>query len=105
MKDTCLIKMEKALNLYTILTERNHIHETLIMVHYYHFLLLAIIVNPFQCLIYLSCSDLGCVQNTGPTKSALLWSTQEPEPEQLRLGKCIQTRACIRQFPAEQPRV
>lgn len=52
MKDTCLIKMEKALNLYTILTERNHIHETLIMVHYYHFLLLAIIVNPFQCLIY-----------------------------------------------------
>ena len=46
------MKMEKALNLYNILTERNHIHETFIMVHYYHFLLSAIIINPFQCLIY-----------------------------------------------------
>ena len=68
MKDTCLIKMEKALNLYTILTERNHIHETLIMVHYYHFLLLAIIVNPFQCLIYqlkfIIPMDVGKEKNT-----------------------------------------
>lgn len=52
VKDTCLIKMEKALDLHNILTERNHIHETFITVHYYHFLLSAIIVNPFQCLIY-----------------------------------------------------
>ena len=27
----------------------------------------------------LSCSDLGRAQNTGPTKSVPLWSTQEPE--------------------------
>ena len=50
---------------------------------------------------HLSCSDLGWVQNAGPTKSAPLWSTWEPEPEQLRPGKCMQTRAHIRQFPAE----
>ena len=42
----------------------------------------------------LSCSDQGRAQNTGPTKSELLWSTQEPEPEQLRPGKCMQPRAC-----------
>ena len=69
MKDTCLTKMEKALNLYTTLTERNHIHETLIMVHYYHFLLLAIIVNPFQCLTYklkfIIPMDVGKGENMG----------------------------------------
>ena len=51
---------------------------------------------------HLSCSDLGWAQNAGPTKSAPLWSTQEHEPERLRRGKCVQTRAHIRQFPAEQ---
>ena len=56
---------------------------------------------------HLSCSDLGRAQNAGPTKSAPLWSTREtePEPELLRPGKCMQTRAHIRQFSAEQPRV
>ena len=48
---------------------------------------------------HLSCSDLGWAQNAGPTKSAPLWSTREPEPEQLRPGKCMQPRACFRQFP------
>ena len=52
-----------------------------------------------------SCSDLRQAQNAGPTKSAPLWGAQEPEPEQLRPGKCMQTRAHIRQFLAEQPRV
>ena len=54
---------------------------------------------------HLSCLDLGRAQNAGPTKSAPLWSTQEPRAEWLRPGKCMQTRARIRQFPAEQPRV
>ena len=53
---------------------------------------------------HLSCSNLGRVLNTGPTKSALLWDTHVPEPEQLRPGKCIQPRASLRQFPAEQTR-
>ena len=53
---------------------------------------------------HLSCSDLGRAQNAGPTKSAPLGSTQEPESEQLRPGKCTQPRAHLRQFPAEQPR-
>ena len=53
---------------------------------------------------HLSCPYLGWAQNAGPTKSAPLWSTQEPEPERLRPGECIQPRASIRQFPAEQPR-
>ena len=47
----------------------------------------------------LSCSDLGRAQNSGPTKSVPLWSTQEPEFEQLRPGKCTQPRARFRQFP------
>ena len=54
---------------------------------------------------HLSCLDLGQAQNAGPTKSAPLWSIQEPEPQWLRSGKCMQTRACIRQFLAEQPRI
>ena len=37
-----------------------------------------------------SCSDLGRAQNAGPTKSAPLWSSREPEPERLRPGKCMQ---------------
>ena len=48
---------------------------------------------------HLSCSDLGRAQNTDPTKSVLLWSTREPEPEWLRPGKCMQSRAHCRQFP------
>ena len=40
----------------------------------------------------LSCSDLGRAQNAGPTKSAPLWSTQEPEPEWLRPGERMQPR-------------
>ena len=39
---------------------------------------------------HLSCSDLGRAQNACPTKSVPLWSTQEPEPEQLRPGKYMQ---------------
>ena len=34
-------------------------------------------------------------------KSLPLWSTQEPEPEPLRPGKCTQHMAGLRQFPAE----
>ena len=48
---------------------------------------------------HLSCSDLGRAQNTGPTVSMPLWSTQKQEPEWLRPGKCTQPRACFRQFP------
>ena len=44
-------------------------------------------------------SDLGRAQNAGPTESASLWSTREPEPERLRPGKCTQPRACFRQSP------
>jgi len=32
---------------------------------------------------HLSCSDMGRAQNAGPTKSAPLWSNQEPEPKWL----------------------
>ena len=52
---------------------------------------------------HLSCSDLGRAQNAGPTESAPLWRTREPEPEWLRPGKYTQPRARLRQFPAEQP--
>ena len=47
----------------------------------------------------LSCSDLGRAQNAGPTECVPLWSTREPEPERLRLGKFMQPRACFRHFP------
>ena len=47
----------------------------------------------------LSCSDLGRAQNAGPTESVPLWSTQEPEPEWLRPGKCMKPRAHFRHFP------
>jgi len=53
----------------------------------------------YQAPGHLSCSDLGRAQNTGPTESAPLGSTQEPEPEQLRPGNCTQPRAHLRQFP------
>ena len=53
---------------------------------------------------HLSCSDLERVQNAGPTKSAPLWSIREPEPERLKPGKGMQTRACSRQLSAEQHR-
>ena len=41
---------------------------------------------------HLSGSDLGRAQNAGPTESAPLWSTGEPEPERLRPGKCMATQ-------------
>ena len=47
---------------------------------------------------HLSFSDLGLAQRAGPTKSAPLWRTREPEPERLRHGKCMQPRARIRPF-------
>ena len=47
----------------------------------------------------LSHSGLGRAQNTGPTESAPLWGTREPEPEWCRPGKCTQPRACFGQFP------
>ena len=47
----------------------------------------------------LSCSDLGRAQNADPTASAPLWSTPEPEPEQLRPGKGTQPRGHFGQFP------
>ena len=53
---------------------------------------------------HLSCSDLGRAQKAGPTESVPLRTTQVPEPERLRPGKCIQLRAGIGQFLAEQPR-
>ena len=53
---------------------------------------------------HLRCSDLGRAQNAGPTESAPLRTTRVPQPEQLRPQKCIEPRASLRQFPAEQPR-
>ena len=47
----------------------------------------------------LSCLDLGRAQNAGSTESVPLWSTREPEPQQLMHGKCMQPRAHFRQFP------
>ena len=58
----------------------------------------------YQAPGHLGCSDLGRAQNAGPTKSVPLWSTQEPEPEWLRPGECIQPRASITQFPVEKSR-
>ena len=39
-----------------------------------------------------------------PTESVPLRTTQVPEPERLRTGRCMQPRAGLRWFPAEQPR-
>ena len=47
----------------------------------------------------LSCSDRGRAQNACPTNSVPLWNIQEPEPEQLRPGKCTKPRACFGQIP------
>ena len=52
---------------------------------------------------HLSCSDLGRAQNTGPMESAPLRTTRVPEPERLRPGRCMQPRAGLGRFPAEQP--
>jgi len=42
---------------------------------------------------------MGRAQNAGPTESIPLWSTQEPELEQLRPGKYKKPRAHFGQFP------
>ena len=47
----------------------------------------------------LSCSDIGRAQNTCPTESVPLQSTQESEPEHLRPGKCTNGRAHFGQYP------
>ena len=53
---------------------------------------------------HLSYSDLGRAQNTGPTGSVPLRTTQVPEPERLRPGRCMQLRAGLGWFLVEQPR-
>ena len=54
---------------------------------------------------HLSCSELRRAQNAGPTEeSAPLRTTWVPEPERLRPGRCMQPRASLGRFPAEQPR-
>ena len=53
---------------------------------------------------HLSCSDLGRAQNAGPTESVPLRTIQVPEPERLGPGRCMQSRAGLKLFPAEQPR-
>ena len=45
-----------------------------------------------------SCSELGRAQNTGPKESAPLRTTRVPEPERLRLGRCMQPRASLGRF-------
>ena len=57
-----------------------------------------------QTLHRLSYSDLGRAQNAGPNESVPLRTTWVPEPEQLRPGRCMQPRAGLGRFPAEQPR-
>ena len=44
---------------------------------------------------------LGKAQNAGPAESVVLWSTQKPEPEWLRPGKCTQRRARSRESSPE----
>jgi len=53
---------------------------------------------------HLSCSDLERAQSAGPTESAPLRTSWVPEPERLRIGRCMQARAGLGQFPAEQHR-
>ena len=57
-----------------------------------------------QTPYHLSCSDLGRAQNAGPTESVPLRTTRVPEPERLRPGRCMQLRAGLWRFLAEQPR-
>ena len=45
-----------------------------------------------------------CWQNAGPTESAPLRTSWVPEPEWLRTRRCMQPRAGLRQFQAEQHR-
>ena len=47
---------------------------------------------------HLSCLDLGRAQNAGPTKSAPLRTTQVPELERLRPGRCMQSRPGLGRF-------
>ena len=54
---------------------------------------------------HLSCSDMGRAQNAGPAKSVPLRTTQVPEPERLRPGRCMQPRVGLRRSLVEQPRV
>ena len=51
----------------------------------------------------LSSSDMGRAQNAGPTESAPLWSTQEPEPEWLRPENAQNPGPALDSAPAEQP--
>ena len=60
----------------------------------------AISNHAHKTLHHLSYSDLGRAQNAGPTESAPLRTTQVPEPERLRPGRCMQPRASLRRFPA-----
>ena len=50
----------------------------------------------------LSCSDLRRTQNSHPTKSVPLWSTQELEPEQLRSGKCTKCWSSFGHYPCRE---
>ena len=50
---------------------------------------------------HLSCWDLGKAQNVCLMVSVPLWSTREPEPEQLRPGSATQVR--FGQFPCRAP--
>ena len=47
---------------------------------------------------HMNYSDLGRMQNTCPTESVPLQSTWEPEPKQLRYGKCMKCRARFGQY-------
>ena len=51
-----------------------------------------------------NCSELGRAQNSGPKEFAPLRTTRVPESERLRTGRCMQPRAGLRWFLAEQPR-
>ena len=51
-----------------------------------------------------SCSELERAQNAGPMESVPMRTTQVPEAERLRPRRCMQPRASLGQFPAEQPR-
>ena len=53
LHNKCLDKMEKVLNMYNILRERDHIHITFITVYCYNYsTLLLVTVNLLLCLIY-----------------------------------------------------
>ena len=56
-----------------------------------------------QTPYHLSCSDLGRAQNIGLKESAPLRTTRVSEPERIRPGRCMQPRAGLGRFLAEQP--